>query len=285
MFRVLYALANILDELGEIFKMGLFSFIDKPIRTGRTQAAKAAKRAADAGEQNFQQFFDLIKPSIEQGQQALGSLNSFASVDGLDELYNSVSNSGLAQGLIADQERSGRSFLASSGLRRSGAGAKSFSEIPSGVISALMDKVIGGQQNVASLGLGQGSTGIGALSGINQSLGIGVDGANQARDARGNIIGGLLSAGGNLGAAALAPSDARLKTNIKKIAQIKDVNVYEWDWKPGIEERIGTAMNTGFIAQEVAETHPQHVYPVDIEGVEVLAIDYPSLLEELEYAA
>ena len=56
-------------------------------------------------------------------------------------------------------------------------------------------------------------------------------------------------------------SDERLKTNIKKMGQLKSgLNIYKWDWKEGAE-KFGADMNhtIGVIAQEVMKVMPEAV--------------------------
>lgn len=86
-----------------------------------------------------------------------------------------------------------------------------------------------------------------------------------------NLLGGLIGAGGQLGAAAImapaapaaiAASDIRLKENIVKIGKTpKGHNLYTWDWKKPL-----TGSGIGVIAQEVPEAS------VDMGGI--LFVDY-----------
>ncbi len=67
-----------------------------------------------------------------------------------------------------------------------------------------------------------------------------------------------------LGATILA-SDERLKTNIKKMGQLKSgLNIYKWDWKEGAE-KFGADMNhtIGVIAQEAKKLFPDAVVKMD----------------------
>ena len=95
----------------------------------------------------------------------------------------------------------------------------------------------------------------------------------------GAMIGGQL--GGIPGAivggvAGLFFSDERLKTNVEAVGKVADLTLYEWDWKS--PEVFGTEMSLGYMAREVLEKYPQHVYKIN----DVMTIDYPSLNNELE---
>jgi hypothetical protein len=87
-------------------------------------------------------------------------------------------------------------------------------------------------------------------AGYNAQLG----GVNASNAASGNFMNGLMGLGGSLGSAAIL-SDARLKSNIKRIGRYKHHNVYSYIkfGKPEI----------GVMAQEVMLTNPEaiHVHP------------------------
>lgn len=80
------------------------------------------------------------------------------------------------------------------------------------------------------------------------------------------------------------PSDARLKTNIKKIGQLANgLNVYSWDWKPMISKLSGNfSMTKGVMAQEAQRVAPEAVHTAD-NGY--LAVDYshPEIVAALSY--
>lgn len=91
-------------------------------------------------------------------------------------------------------------------------------------------------------------------------------GALNARNQNKGTLGGILGAGGQLGAAALLASDIALKTNIRKIGTTdKGLGWYRWDW---VEPRPQKA--EGVIAQEVQAMIPDAVHSID----GVLHVDY-----------
>jgi hypothetical protein len=95
---------------------------------------------------------------------------------------------------------------------------------------------------------------------------------NAQQQASGNLMGGLMGLGGQLGAAyMMAPvaSDRRLKENISKVGQLDNgLNVYSYRYKSG------GPMHIGVMAQEVMEVNPGavHIMP---DGF--LAVNYGAL--------
>jgi len=71
-------------------------------------------------------------------------------------------------------------------------------------------------------------------------------------------IGTAMESGAAAGLAAL--SDARLKTNIRKIGERNGINLYDWDWIPGNEHITDGMPTTGVIAQELLDTMPEAVF-------------------------
>ena len=84
----------------------------------------------------------------------------------------------------------------------------------------------------------------------------------------------LLSAGTQLGSAAIKASDRRLKTNIAKVGALKDgLGVYEFDYRDG--DRFGHGRFKGVMADEVAALRPWALGP-KIDG-EFASVDYSKL--------
>jgi len=96
------------------------------------------------------------------------------------------------------------------------------------------------------------------------------------RQMTGDIIGGLASAGGQLGGAAILASDKRLKKNIKPLFTKGGINFYSFDANEE-GERVGMTMKEGVIAQEVEKVYPDLVH--EINGYK--AVDYTGLLERV----
>ncbi len=68
-------------------------------------------------------------------------------------------------------------------------------------------------------------------------------------------------------------SDARLKENVQKIGEIGSLPLYSWDWIEFAPEFVKEQGQTGFLAQDVLEKFPEHVYTeggylkIDYDGV------------------
>jgi len=83
-----------------------------------------------------------------------------------------------------------------------------------------------------------------------------------------SLLGGLLGAGGQIGAAVL--SDKKLKKNIKKVGESKDgipIHEFEYKKKPGVRIR-------GVLSQEVKKKIPDAVYEM---------IDYKKLPKDIPF--
>ncbi len=265
---------------GFIKKIG--KAIEKPFRTGASAAERDAKQAAEQQADQYNQFYEMMKPAIEFGTQSLKGLGQYSTADGLNNLYQSISGSGLANSMIQDQQDAAGQALASAGLRRSGVAAREAAQIPTDVIAQLMQTIMGNQQNMASLGLGQGGAALGALGGIGNANASYNQAAQAGVQHRGGVMGGLLQGAGSIIGGLF--SDRRLKTNERVIGKIGPLSLYEWDWVEGAEAQLGAVMKTGFMADEVAEHYPQHVHPVEVSGVELLTVNYSALLRSLEAA-
>ncbi|MEW8548583.1 MAG: tail fiber domain-containing protein [Candidatus Thiodiazotropha sp.] len=290
--------------------MGLFS----------SSGNKAAKRAAEAqvkstqlGVDELRRQFDAtqanLSPFIEAGQGMIGGVTSAATPEGWAEAVGRLLNGGVLQPLINERERAVQGQLASSGLRRSGAGLRAAADIPVDLAMAIEQQLYGRQANL--MGSGQNAAGgLGAL-GANTSGGV-ANLFSQMGQAQGNAIlqgqqadaqnrSNLLSAGltgasiaaalpgatagtiaggasiGTAAAALLSFSDERLKKDMQPIGEISGLTLYEWEWQDYVKDLAGCDMTLGFSAQEVEEKYPQYVR--EINGFK--AINYTGLMEEL----
>jgi len=87
----------------------------------------------------------------------------------------------------------------------------------------------------------------------------------------GDVVNGFATGYG----AYLATSDRRLKTSIEKIGKTQHLNVYKWEWVDGLPDSIKSEPNQGFMADEVMEKFPEHVYKIG----GFMKVDYQSVKE------
>ena len=264
------------------FLKSITKAIEKPFRTGASRAAKNAASSSQETANQYNEFIKLLKPSFNTGTSALKGLGEYTNPDALGDLYNSVSDSQLVTDMVADRQEYLGQNLAASGLRNSGRRLSAAAELPTDVITSIMDKIIGLKQNVASIGLGQGSSILGSIGGIQNANNAATSAAFQQAGNRASLISGLIGGGSQIGSALALGSDRRLKKNAEIIGKIGPLNVYSWEWAVGASDFMGRelTMTTGFMADEVQEVYPQHVYPIEIDGFEILTVDYDSLMKE-----
>jgi hypothetical protein len=279
--------------------MGLFSSIgnalglDSIFRTGATSATRDAQGLSREMQELYKEQFETVKPGILRGldanEQLFENIRDPQSIAGLyGDVFDSINNGPLSdnvlQPLMDDRMDAAKQMLSASGLRRSGTAALEAAKVPTDVKMGfgqdLINKILTGLGNVTQSGtnfLGGGNSALQGFMGAGQ---LGVDAALGQADRKTNILSGLVSAGSSIFG---AMSDPSLKTNIHKVGEYGDLNVYRWDWKEGVRENLGelASMNVGFLSDEVREKYPQHVRKVDIYGSEFDAIDYNGVLEEM----
>lgn len=83
----------------------------------------------------------------------------------------------------------------------------------------------------------------------------------------GSVLSSLLQAGASLGGSAIMASDRKWKTNIKKIGEIKGVNIYNYN--------INGRNENGVIAQEIQGIIPNAV----IKRADGLYVDYNKVIQ------
>lgn len=97
-----------------------------------------------------------------------------------------------------------------------------------------------------------------------------VAGAQSKQNANQALTNNLFGLGG---AAMMAFSDIRLKTNIEQIGRKNGINLYKWDWIEDAEQFGLAGEGQGAMAHEVYETHPEHI----IEKDGYIMVDYSAL--------
>ena len=267
-------------------------------------------------EKQFGQTEANLQPFIAGGQQGLADVRQGASIPGFAERLNSIFESDIFNRLRGERRQDIGFQLASTGQRRSGAGLETIADIPNNLALALENLLTQRSGALSSQGLEAAGTlgrfGVqkeGATSGLRSATGEAQAGGflqdqRSGASAFSNLLGlgssviggglgglptGALSgifgggAAGGFASGALQGlffSDLNLKTNVRKLGRYKNLNVYKWDWIPetkGTVVEIFKELDVGFMAQDVKEVYPQHVYNVG----DYLVIDYEALRAEM----
>jgi hypothetical protein len=304
----LFSGGGVLGDVGGF--LGINS--DKQERSIR-DATAAQNRKAEEGIGDIFGQLDLslqnLQPFSDAGMPALAGLEQGSTLGGFSRNLSDIFNSPSFDPIVAERMRAANSALGSAGLTRSGGAIQAAADIPLDVALGLEQLLSGRRSELAGLGfdssaqqsLLRSAAGSGAA---NIRIGQGANSANsilaqqQAKTQRNENIGGFLGGsniaggggggGGGLDLGGIISigskiaglfSDPRLKTNIKPVGDFHGMNVYEWDWIDGVPELLGEdLMNTGFLADEVAEKYPE--YSGESHGF--LTIDYKGLVNHLE---
>lgn len=270
--------------------MGMFDVITG--KSGAKAAKKAAKYQAEAfnkGTKEIARQFDEtqanLQPFLDAGTEAIPFVNQGSTFQGLNQRLAAIFNSDYFAPLEDERQRAVQNQLASSGLRRSGAGMQAATAVPTDIALAIESMMHGRQSNL--MGSGQnaaarmGAFGANAAGQIasntaaaGQAIAGGITGAAQARSAGlENILGTILG-----GARIWKMSDERLKENMRPIGKIGGLTLYEWDWIEAYKEMTDADMDLGFSAQEVERKYPEYVR--EINGYK--AINYKGLMEAIK---
>jgi hypothetical protein len=191
-------------------------------------------------------------------------------------------------GLISERQRALQGQLAAGGLTRSGTALEEAAAIPTDLgfqieqmLSGRTSALAGSGQNAAAQLGAFGADASSSLAGIQQQSGQAISSGILAdQQARAQASQNFLNTAGTIGS--IFFSDPALKENVEEIGETGGLKIVQWDW---IEKTKGTMIEgcgtIGFMADEVKEVYPQHVY----EFGGFMMIDYPALLDELEEAA
>lgn len=250
---------------------------------GGKEAADATTEAAGVSAEAQREALEYLKEAEAVPRQyregALGQLGGLVGIGDntqqklIDQAQNSPLYSAIMGQRDAGEDAILRNASATGGLRSGDASANLSDYGMQLENKALLDSY---NQQVGTLtglsGLPSNVNNIAATtSGIGQTLGLGISGAAQARQA-----GGQQRSDNVLGAAKFAASfsDIRLKENIKFETTKGNHNIYSWDWKPEAVELGLSGRDVGVLAHEVYEYMPEAIS--EREGF--IAVDY-SMLE------
>ena len=262
--------------------------------------AEAEANALEELRRQFNISSERIQPFADIGTRQLPAIERASTTAGLDENLGQIFDSSNFQRLRSEREDALQNQLAAGGFTRSGKALEDIANIPTDLGFALEQLLTGRKQDLGATGLSAvtGLANLGSAQAANvanvltqggKDQAAGVTNAAQSR-ANAVITGqqARAEAATQQGkqdeqtAATIATiffSDPVLKENIEQIGKISNLNIYQWDWikstKDTIIEKCGTI---GFMADEVKEMYPHHVY----EYAGFMTIDYPNLLDELE---
>jgi hypothetical protein len=274
--------------------MGLFSDFEKMVSQfqQRQQTQQAGMKGIDpkgVGDifNQLGQGLQGLQPFSQAGINALPGLEQGSTLEGFGGGLSDIFNSSAIQPLIQDRMRAANSAFGSAGLTRSGGAIQAAADIPTELAMQIEQMLNERQTGLAGLGFGadslsaelrnQASLGRAGILADRFATQTGADQASKQR--KQDRLNSIISTGASI---AGAFSDERLKTNIKSIGKIKDLTIYEWDWREGVPEVIQEVtgkegMTTGFIAQDVLDKHPSYVD----EQYGFLTINYDGLMDKL----
>tara|TARA_R110000787_G_scaffold12623_2_gene40605 strand:+ start:3978 stop:5276 length:1299 start_codon:yes stop_codon:yes gene_type:complete len=270
---------------------------DYMARSGMTRSGAAIERAADVStglaQQIENQLYGRLGNNVNTGQTAAAQTSNIGS-NYANQLTGIESDYARNLGNLATQGASTQSNLLTQGAATQGnflmqgaqAGADAQNTMAQGILNsgnATAQGLLGSQQSYA-----QGVQG--AADARAQGI---ITGAQADAASRNQFLNTALSAGmiaatagaftpvaashGTVQSAGVFFSDERLKKNMEPIGKIKELTLYEWDWKDEYKDKVGMEMSIGFKAQEVEQYYPECVFNVN----DVLAINYQNLHERL----
>lgn len=252
-------------------------------------AAKLANQQAQRGlseiRRRFAETKEAVDPFLQAGRGGLESIQGSATLGGLGDMLGQIFNSGDLDPLVAERTRAAQGQLAAGGLTRSGTALETIASIPQELGLQIEQLLQGRQAGLADLGFNSaqllGNFGSNAASQVNSNLS--QQGQNTASGGLGTAqaqAGFTNSLLGLAGTGLLAFSDPRLKVNVMKVSEIKDLGVYQWDWHPMLDGlSVASTPTLGFMADEVAEKYPG--YSKEVCGFKCVA--YGPLIDILEH--
>lgn len=204
----------------------------------------------------FNHAYGMYAPIANAGLRQLPNLTAGATPEGYNERIGQILGMDSTQRVIGDQQRQLKSALASSGMRRSGYGARAAADIPQQVAQALEGQMMGRSQSL--FGVGQGALGQQneALMQMQDAL-AGDEAAGDARsDARRQRNQGYASTA--IGLMAMF-SDERLKTDIVPEGEKDGIPLISWTWNEEANKKGLFGRALGVSAQKVREIMPKAV--------------------------
>ena len=282
------------DLVGDV--VGGITGSDKAAEAAQAGAATSAEsqiRAAEIAAEQQQKALDYLKKQerlpTKIRDKSLRQLQQFyLTPQGQQQFIQQTQASPFyQQNIEAGEQAIGRNLAMTGGLR-SGTAQEALAQNSQQVLQNMVAQRLSGigslaqlpsnAANIANLQAGIGSTLGQGIAGAGQATAQGQIAAGQAQQAG---LQGLMSLGGQLGAAAImAPtgtfsfSDPRLKTNIEQVGEKGGHQWYRWTWNEKANELGLFGESEGVMADEVMKTHPEHVATKD----GYLMVNYEGLL-------
>lgn len=225
-------------------------------QTGAEASIKAAKMQVDAAREAREQLRSDLAPFTQMGVDLAPGVSRLASdpTAQMDFLTNNPMLSALQnqaqERIFANQAARGK--LGSGGTQQ--ALQESFLTMGNQLIDQQLNRQLPllsmGQSSAAGVGAGSADL----ITQAGNAASAGQMGAAQAQQQGAQNMAQL-----GAGLLAMFMSDERLKTNITKVGEHNDINVYEWEWNDKAESLGVTGKGKGHIAQELEKTHPHLV--------------------------
>lgn len=242
--------------------MGMFSFLDKPFRTGATQAARDAKAAGNVQLERENAFMGelggLYNPAMQAGNLAAAGIADYYSGN-QQPIINQAMQSPMYSSLLSQGENAIARNAQATGGFRTGSTQQNLAQNSQSVLMNQINQILQGQQYVAN-------TGTDATNAYAQNAGniLGQIGGTSGQIANVDIAkaanrGQLLLGAGQAAAEAYAASDIALKSDIKQIGTRNNLNWYTWEWNDKANDIGLYGSSEGYIAQEVEKVRPDLV--------------------------
>ena len=165
--------------------MGMFSFLDKPFRTGATQAAKNAKKmgAVSLEEQGAlrEEIGGIYDPRMQAGEKAFGEVADFYSGNQQPIIDQAMSSPFMSQLVNQGEESIARNSQMTGGFR-TGTTQENLAGNSQNVLMNLVQQMLSGKQGIAN----QGSNATDAYTTAMQNI---VAGQGATRGGRGEVVG------------------------------------------------------------------------------------------------
>lgn len=219
----------------------------------------------------FAHNYQMFAPIANAGLRQLPNLTAGATPQGYNDRIGQILGMDSTQRIIGDQQRQLKSSLASSGMRRSGYGARAAADIPQEVAQAIEGQMMGRSQSL--FGVGQGA--LGQQNDALMQMQYALDGDQAAADARSDARRSRNAQAASTAIGLIAMfSDERLKEDIRPEGEKDGIPLISWTWNKEANKKGLFGRALGVSAQKVKEIMPSAVKSGD-DGY--LLVDYQML--------